>query len=549
MKINCLLFISFALVETSYGQAPPLQWIWSQGGSGDDFVNGMTESSDGNYVFAGTTASTDGDLVTTGNFGGRDGWLYKTDKNNGTILWSTHLGGASGDQVWKVSETSNGDLITVGNTGSGTVPGFHALSESYVVRLNAQGQMLWHKAFGGTGATDGGENICEASNGNLVFVGKTNSNNDGDLAGLTYNGGVSDLWVAEVDKNAPHNIIAGRNKLFGGSAQEDFGAIIRSKDGGYIVSCRTNSSNGSVTGSGYHGAGDTWVLKLDQSLNVQWKKCYGGTGDDIARNIFQDTDGNYVLTGTTNTANDGDLLGKTPYGLGDYWMFKIDSGGTHNIIWQKLMGGTQADFALCGARAIDGGYLVCGRSFSNDNDVDTSQGQGDCWMAKLNATNPAGPLDWVRTIGGSAYDGANYIIQATDSGVVVAAEGNSGDGDILGHNFHPPATTGEESFTFKFKDSTLVTTGALEFHAVQKLVPYPVPANSFFKFEFYAEQAGSAIISLVNSMGETVLSKNVFLKGGRDHLLIETTTLSPGIYGMMLKATGVMGSGKIIVCR
>ncbi len=144
-------------------------------------------------------------------------------------------------------------------------------------------------------------------------------------------------------------------------------------------------------------------------------------------------------------------------GLNDYWIFKIDSGGTHNILWNKALGGTLNDFALDAARARDGGYLICGRSFSNDGDVTWNWGgtlPGDCWMAKLNAGNPAGALDWEKTIGGTGYDGANWILQARDGGIVVGAEGFSGDGDIAGHNFHPPSGTGEEAYTFKLKDAT-----------------------------------------------------------------------------------------------
>ena len=543
------VFVSLFIIPCiSFAQAPPLQWLWSQGGSGDDFVNGGTETNDGNYVFSGTSTSTDGDLTTTGNFGGRDGWLYKTDKNTGAILWSSHLGGASGDQVWKVIETSNGDLAAAGNSGSSAIPGYHSSTDAYVVRLNAQGQMLWHRCYGGTGGTEGAENICEAKNGNLVFVGKTNTSNDGDLAGIPYKGGISDIWVAEIDKNAPHNIIAGRNKLFGGSLREDFSCIVNTKDGGYIISSRTNSSNGDVAGSGYHSGDDTWVLKLDSALNLQWKKCYGGTGDDIARNIFQDTDGNYVLAGTTNTSNNGDLLGISPYGLGDYWMFKIDSGGAHGILWQKLLGGTQADFALSGAKALDGGYLICGRSFSNDNDIDTSQGAGDCWMAKLNGVNPAGPLDWVRTIGGSLYDGANWIFQSSDSGVVVGAEGNSSDGDIAGHNFHPPSGTGEESYTFKFKDTSAVT-HVSDLAWAQKLRIYPIPANSFFKFEMYSESGGPAAVTIMNSMGVMVFEKNILTAGGRGQFQVDVSGFPAGIYCLRIMEGEKASAVQVIVCH
>jgi hypothetical protein len=441
-----VIFIILSSSKIVFSQTPLIQWLWSQGGSGDDFVNGVIETNDSNYVFSGTSTSNDGDLLATGNYGGRDGWIYKTVKNTGTIIWSSHFGGPSNDQIWRVIETTNLELAGIGITSSASLPGFHSSGELYLVKMNASGGLLWQKCYGGSG-TDWGDNIVQANNGNFIICGKTNTNNNGDLTGIAYNGGTSDLWVAEIDASGAHNIVSGRNKCFGGSSVEDFGCIAKSSDGGYIVSCRTNSNNGMVAGN--HGDYDAWILKLDSMLNIKWSKCYGGTAGDIPRNVFQDLDGNFVISGNSSS-NDGDLLNMN-IGLVDYWICKLDSGGAHNILWNKTLGGTQNDFGNCGARASDSGYLICGRSFSYDGNVSFSWGQGDCWMAKLNATNPAGALDWEKTIGGTEYDGANWIIQSSDGGVVIAAEGRSGDGDITGHNYHPPGNPAyEEAYTFKF---------------------------------------------------------------------------------------------------
>ena len=275
------------------------------------------------------------------------------------------------------------------------------------------------------------------------------------------------------------------------------------------------------------------------------EKCYGGTGDDIARSIYQDSDGNYVLTGSTTTSNNGDLTGLFTYGLQDYWVFKIDSAGTHNIIWQKLLGGSQGDFALCGAPALDGGILVCGRSFSIDFDIDTTQGGGDCWMAKLNAANPAGPLDWVRTIGGSLYDGANWIFQSSDSGVVVGAEGNSPDGDIAGHNFHPPTTTGEESFTFKFKDTASVTTSVhFANNSFNTITIYPNPFSTQTTLQAY-HLLHNATLTVDNCFGQTVKQiKNI----SGQTVILSRDNLATGLYFVHLTQNNqVIATKKILI--
>jgi len=538
LPVSILLLV----VRTAVTQ-PPVEWLWSQGGSGDDFVNGVIETNDKNYVFSGTSTSTDGDLALTGNSGGRDAWIYKSDKTTGAILWSRHFGGTSNDQTWRAIQTANGELAAVGITSSSTIPGYHSGGELYLVKMDAGGVLQWQKCFGGNGE-DWGDNMVQAYNGNYIICGKTNTSNNGDLAGTVFNGGTSDLWIAEVDAAGAHTIISGRNRCFGGSGVEDFGCIARPVDGGYIASCRTNSNNGMVSGN--HGGYDSWILKLDSTLALQWSKCYGGTGDDIVRNVFQDADGNYVLSGSTDS-NDGDLPGMN-IGSTDYWIFKIDSGGTHTVIWKKTLGGTLGEFALDAARSNDGGYLICGRSFSNDVNVGFSWGLGDCWIAKLNAANPAGPLDWEKSIGGTVYDGANWIIQASDGGIVVAGEGRSSDGDITGHNFHTPSLPAyEESYTFKFSAPTAVS---INNHAneekVIKIYPVLLGASVVLRCaDRHGLRMGEIELKLFDCLGREEMAD--FVRTG-DSFVFSRDDLKSRMYFYRLRRNGCrFASGKIVI--
>lgn len=548
-KMLVTLFLTF-IISIGNSQPPPVQWIHSQGGTGDDFVNGVIEASDGNYIFSGTSTSNDGDLISFGNNGGRDAWIYKVNRKTGTIMsgWGDNYGGSSNDQLWRVIETSDDGFAAVGFSASNTLPGYHpSTQELYFVKMNSLGKLQWQKCFGGDGSNDWGDNLVQANNGNFIFVGKTNTNNNGDLTSIQYNGGISDLWIAEIDANGAHNIVTGRNKCFGGSLMEDFGSIAKTSDGGYIVSCRTNSTDGMVVGN--HGGYDTWVLKLDSALNIQWKKCYGGTQDDIQRNIFQDTDGNYVLAGSTNST-DGDLLSINNFGMNDYWMFKIASGGMHNIIWEKTIGGSQSDFALCGIRAYDGGYLICGRTFSNDHDIDFSWGLGDCWIAKLNASNPAGSLDWVKTTGGTGYDGANWIIQSSDSGIVVAAEGRSDDVDIPMIEFHTPSNpVNEESYTYKLKDKAMVADVSM-INDINLLIDiYPNPSKGKFFTDIYCDDGALISIKIMNSLGKMLLSKTLSASPGRNKFYFNEDNLFNGLYLIVFETESQIIKRKILIAK
>ena len=60
---------------------------------------------------------------------------------------------------------------------------------------------------------------------------------------------------------------------------------------------------------------------------IQWQRCYGGSGDDEATSIQQTSDGGYVVAGFSNS-NDGDITNN--HGGYDYWILKIDANGTNN---------------------------------------------------------------------------------------------------------------------------------------------------------------------------------------------------------------------------
>ncbi len=72
--------------------------------------------------------------------------------------------------------------------------------------------------------------------------------------------------------------------------------------------------------SGNHGGQDYWVVKLNSSGDILWKKCLGGTGDDYANSIQQTSDGGFVVAGYT-WSNNGDVSGY--HGSGDYWIIKL----------------------------------------------------------------------------------------------------------------------------------------------------------------------------------------------------------------------------------
>ncbi|MDR3272603.1 MAG: T9SS type A sorting domain-containing protein, partial [Flavobacteriaceae bacterium] len=214
-------------------------------------------------------------------------------------------------------------------------------------------------------------------------------------------------------------------KCLGGSGGDMASSIQQTSDGGYIVAGITNSNDGDVSGN--HGNSDGWVVKLNPSGEIDWQKCLGGSDYDSASSIQQTSDGGYIVAGRTSS-NDGDVSGNHG-GNSDGWVVKLDASGA--VQWQKCLGGSNSEVFNAIQQTSDGGYIVAGYTNSNDGDVSGNHGSDDFWVVKLNAS---GELLWQKCLGGSGQDSVYSIQQTSDGGYIAAGFTTSNDGDVSG--FH-----------------------------------------------------------------------------------------------------------------
>lgn len=240
------------------------------------------------------------------------------------------------------------------------------------------------------------------------------------------NHGENDVWVVKL--NATGVIIW--KKALGGTLSEYANSIQQTTDGGYIVAGNTQSNDGDVSGN--HNTGtvnfdDVWVVKLSATGAIVWQKTLGGTDHDIAKSIQQTLDGGYIVAGHTYS-NDGDVSGNHSF-FYDCWIVKLSSIG--EIIWQKALGGSNDDIASQIQQTLDGGYIIAGLTASNNGDITQQQGITDCWIVKLNSI---GEIIWQKTYGGTNQDSATSIQQTLDGGYIVAGNTYSNDGDVSGNH-------------------------------------------------------------------------------------------------------------------
>ncbi len=338
------------------------------------------------------------------------------------------MGGTKDDGGEDIQLTSDGGFITVGTCASGDFDGnttpFHGMKDAFVVKYDAAHGLEWRKKLGGSW-DDYGTQVKPLAAGGYIVLGYTGSPNNGDVSGVHGTPIVAvpnDIWLLKLDNSG--NLLW--QKCLGGTGIDLPGSVEVTSSGGFIVSGYTASNDGDVSGN--HGGGDVWIVELDAVRNILWQKCYGGSAKEGIGFIKPVPGGGYIFTASANST-DGDV---TANNFADIWLVRIDPVG--NIIWQKCYGGSSQE-EPCNVIPVAGAYIVGGTTYSNDWSIN-NHGQNDAWMLK---TDLNGGLLWQYTYGGNGTDYCNEIIQAADGGFLMAGESNSNFGYCY-------PTGGEEDF-------------------------------------------------------------------------------------------------------
>lgn len=334
-----------------------------------------------------------------------------------SLQWQKSIGGTSNDFGRKILQTSDGGYLTLGYSMSndGDITNNHGSFDIVVVKLNSTGTVEWQKSYGGSGP-EIASSIQKTTDGGYIIAAGTNSN-DGDVSGNHSSG---DFWIIKISNNGTIQW----QKCLGGTSNDYPSTIQQTTDGGYIVGGSAGSNDGDVTGNHLNNGSvqiDYWVVKLTNTGDIVWQKCYGSNYSETLQSLAQTADGGYILTGET-AGNGGDVTGF--HGNVDYWVVKINSTGT--IEWQKALGGTGSEVGVDVIQNSEGDYIVAGYSSSTNGDITNTHDNGDGWVIKLGAT---GNIIWQKALGGTGSDFLYSVAQTIDGGYILAGSTTSNDGD------------------------------------------------------------------------------------------------------------------------
>jgi len=269
--------------------------------SGNAYVTGFSWNDSAAWMSGGFDTSPNG---------GFDGYVVKLSAA-GAHLWSTYLGGTNNDSGRSIAVDSSGNAYATGYTTStgwaagGFDTSYNGAGDGYVVKLSTAGAHLWSTYLGGTSG-DNGDGIALDSSGNAYATGYTDST--GWASGgfdTSYNGGGADGYVVKLDPAGAHlwsTYLGGTGTEYGRSIAVD------SSESVYVTGLTQSAAwmSGGFDTS-YNGAWDGYVMKIVEdstppnAITITPSTTGPTNADDISFTVTFDED-------VQNFANPTDLI-------------------------------------------------------------------------------------------------------------------------------------------------------------------------------------------------------------------------------------------------
>jgi hypothetical protein len=159
------------------------EWHRCYGGSENDGATSVLNVSDG-YLISGWGGSNDGDLIDSGWHGGDDVWLIRTDLY-GDIIWQKCYGGSNNEGVEKLFQTSDKGFIIFANTNSfdGDVVGNPSLGDEpsiWIFKVDSTGSLIWQQCIGGS-RSERVHGVIQHTDNNYTVAGEMFYSPSGDV--------------------------------------------------------------------------------------------------------------------------------------------------------------------------------------------------------------------------------------------------------------------------------------------------------------------------------------------------------------------------------
>lgn len=531
-------------------------------GSGNAFVAGGTNSS--NFPTQGAFQGTFGGVL--------DAFVLELNPTGSALTYSTFLGGSGSDVATGLALDSSGNAYVVGSTTSTHFPPKNPIqsaiagaSNGFVTKLNSSGSALVYSTYLGGGTGDFAVAVAVDANNNAYVTGgtknktfpifppttafQTSCGSDGNC-----NGGLYDAFVTVINSSGSGYVYS--TFLGGESNDEGLGIALDSAGDAYVTGFTSSSSQFPLKSAwqATFGGGtlptDAFVTELNPTGTALIYSTYlGGSGDDTGVAIAVDSNKNAYVTGQTASTNfpTASPTQGANKGQHDAFVTEIGAGGSA-LLFSTYLGGSLNEDTIgggsVGAIAVDSpgaNIYVTGNTTSTDfptvlPEQASAKGTGDAFVAKYTQSTSAN------------FTVANGALSVTSGAPGVSATSTITVGSVNGFNsavtlactVAPVVSKGP---TCSFNPSTPVTPPANS-TVTATLTVATTPATAMLERPADRRSWGMLYAMLLPVFGITLLGTGMGSAGSRRRKLFGFLMLGLLLTGLLLMpACGGSNSG------
>jgi len=309
--------------------------------------------------------------------------VKKLRGNHPEVEWEKYFGNQFEMIGSFIQQTVDGGFILTGTSSSADT------TQIVVIKLNPSGEKIWENFYKKDKLNFGVAIYQTPDTGYLLFGNTMNQNeNTMDLYILKLNTDGLLLW----------------DKTLGESGDDQVFSVKPTTDGGFILCGQTQVSIDQEE--------DAFLIKMDTSGNVEWKRFFGEGKPDVAKDCIQTEEDGFAFVGTTVNQN-GNL---------SIMLVKTDAYG--NLIWQRNFGSKGNFIGNSLTQTPDKGFLIC-------SETDSFSEMEGIYLLK---TDTFGAKDWEKYYEGSKST-IGYSVEKTNSGYfMIAGATNLSIDDLLNYS-------------------------------------------------------------------------------------------------------------------
>lgn len=363
--------------------------------------------------------------------------------------WGGNFGGTAGDETVNALKTdASGNVYVAGkftgqnvdfDPGAGTtLLSSNGGTDIFLAKYSAQGQLLWAKAIGGTGA-DEARALAIAPNGAVWFTGTFTGLVDFDPSGTTVNLAANttvdrDIFLSKFDSTGNYQWAGSLNSP---SSNETVNGIAINPVSGEIHLIGMFSGNLDVSPGPLNiiitsnGGEDIFVARYNSSGSNLGSLKLGGTSNDSGHGIAVDSASNVYLSGRFQGTVDFDFSGGNSNTIsnGSYDAFVAKYSSSYALQFVNTFGGP-GSWDISYALATDpAGNVYTTGNFSGTADANPGSATQYVYTSNGGTANgyvmkytPAGALAWIYTA--SSSNESNLMALALDAAGNVYTTGN-----------------------------------------------------------------------------------------------------------------------------